>query len=314
MLMAALKIAGGTAVMAIVGMGIIGPKTIRAMMKASDINGIYSIDVDAGAGRPVRTIRYDTSHKMVQAKLLYQGAPVRDVLMYMGVYPVTLPTAWYSKAKKPMDIKAVAVASLFPLRVNKTAKFSSIDFGGGMQGLKMACTHSRMTVKNRVTGTRGGQKWDIYQIEIVRSIDYKEDSGPDAYEKHGAELAATGTSLDGKKDVNPVDILKVSGQMNAQMFGIAGELLKRTAELKRRQREEPGFDACALPEWIASTDERSFAPETVTVWYDAIHDIPVGMTSSIDPHLDFPASKFLATANIRSAYKDEVRDIGRWVQ
>jgi hypothetical protein len=311
MLLLALKASGAVVATAVVGMVIVGPSTVRAMFGTTHVNGIYAVDVNATDGQ-YRTIRYDTSRQTTQAKLFRGGAPVKDVLMYMGVYPVTMGPLWYAKARKPMDFKAGAVASLFPVKVGNSASFNTIDFGGGMEGLKMACTSTKMTVTNRVTGVRDGQKWDIYQIDITRDIQFKEDSGPSSMDVTGPKLAAVAGRVEGKKDVGAGDVLAVAANANIMMFQAAGDLLKRTGEMKRRQREEDGYDACTLPEWVASDHPNTFSPETVTVWYDAVHDIPVGIRNSADSVLDFGAAGFLKAAAIRSSYKDEVRDIGRW--
>jgi hypothetical protein len=312
MLLVAMKASGVVAAMAIIGMVVVGPSTMRAMFSTSNVNGIYAVDVNATDGQ-YRTIRYDTSRQTTQAKLFRGGAPVHDVLMYMGVYPVTMGPVWYAKARKPMDFKADKVAALFPIKVGNTASFNSIDFGGGMQGLKMACTETKMTVTNRMSGTRDGQKWDVYEIQIARDIQFKDDSGPSSYDDFGAKIAPAVSKAEGQKS-GTADAVALAATANISMFQVAGDLLKRTGEMKRRQRDEEGYDACTLPEWVASDHPNTFSPETVTVWYDAIHDIPVGIRNSADPSVNFAADGFLKTATIRSSYKDEVRDLGRWAK
>jgi hypothetical protein len=310
MILAALKSAGVIAGMAIVGMVVVGPSTLRAMFGTSNVNGIYAVDVNATDGK-FRTIRYDTSRQTTQMKLFRGGAPVQDVLMYMGVYPVTLNTVWYAKAKKPMDFNPGKVAALFPLKVGNTTMFHTIDFSGGMQRLDMACTATKMTVTNRVTGSRDGQKWDIYEISIARDIQFKTDSGPSSMDVTGPKLAAVAAEGSGA-NASATSAITVAASANVMMFQAAGDLLKRTADMKRRQRDDESYDACLLPEWVASDRTGTFSPETMTVWYDAIHDIPVGITNSADTTINFPAAGFLKTAAIRSAYTDEVRDLGRW--
>jgi hypothetical protein len=307
---AALKITGVSFLCIVVMLIVMGPNTISALVEPTQANGIYSVDADTPERGGIRTIRYDSTGDEIIAKLYKDGHHHKDIRLFKGVFPINHVPNWYRGGRSDMEYDAAKIASLFPLAMGKQAQFTVVDFGGGVDALKIACTRTTMNVRDRRSGERGGKRWDIYEIAITRNVTAVEEASQ-AIPGYGSAIAEQAANLNRNGAPSMGDILAVSGKATGIMVEAAGETIKRAAEIKRKQRDVPGFDACNQPGFMPARDFSPWPSETVTVWYDVVQDIPVGMSDDVKRSLSFGARDFLASASFRSGYLDEARNISR---
>jgi hypothetical protein len=292
---------------------IIGPSSIGSFLKPKKINGIYSVDPAANTNGTYRTIRYNQSDDMVRARFFKNGIHFKDMTMFMGFYPTDYLPSWYGENAE-FDYNKKKIASLFPLIAGKETEFNTTDFSeSSVNGVQLNCTLSQIKIIDQSKGTRADQKWDIYQIQILRSHAIKIEQGNDG-EGYGSEYAVRVIELTeditGKENPTIADAYRLKDVANSVMAKMNASILERVNRIKSRQTKDPQYDPCTSPEFKLAQNQGGYAMEEVIVWFDAIHNIPVGLKSG--KKFDFSAAGFLQEGSARSKYLDEVKDINKW--